>query len=42
MTETIRLTVNQAIIKFMQAQYVERDGENPAVLRWRIRYLRPR
>lgn len=27
MTETIRLTVSQAIIKFMQAQYVERDGE---------------
>jgi 3D-(3,5/4)-trihydroxycyclohexane-1,2-dione acylhydrolase (decyclizing) len=28
MTETVRLTVSQAIVKFMQAQYVERDGES--------------
>lgn len=26
-TSTIRLTVSQAIIKFLEAQYVERDGE---------------
>ena len=28
MTETIRLTMAQAVVKYLQAQYSQRDGRN--------------
>ncbi len=39
---TTRLTVAQAIVRFLEAQYVERDGVENAVLRRLLGHLRPR
>ena len=39
---TTRLTVGQAVVRFLAAQQVERDGESSAVLRRRPRHLRSR
>ena len=39
---TIRLTVAQALVRFLEQQYVERDGVENAVLRRLLGHLRPR
>ena len=38
----MRLTVAQALVRFLAAQHVERDGERAALLRRLPRHLRPR
>ena len=39
---TVRLTVAQALVRFLAAQYIERDGVRAAADRRLLRHLRPR
>ena len=41
-SETIRLTMAQAIVKYLQAQFSERDGNVRRLIPGDVRHLRPR